>query len=274
VNTTLLLLAIAATSDEGFDRDAFSRAIRAHRGDVEACFKNTSATSGGDPYMYISWRVDPAGRSSHVEVEGTNVEPGQDCFVQSIQQLELPKAPGGGLIAKWRLDYEKGKLVDDEPELSLAPDLEAERKQREERLREEDRYELDHPPGIAEMWNMGGAGMYPVALGLLLGLAAGALALVLAFAQSGRAAVVVAGIALGGGAFAVSAGWLGYVNGMMGAYSAVTHVNPMDKAPILHAAEREASMCWKFGAIAFVPGAVLGLAAIALALSRKGPANV
>ena len=82
-------------------------------------------------------------------------------------------------------------------------------------------------------------------------------------------AVIIAGLGLGGGAWAFSTGWLGYVNGMMGAYQAVANVNPADRGMIMRAADQEASVCWKFGTLAAASCAVFGLSAFAIALRRK-----
>src|SRR5581483_8927334 len=98
----------------------------------------------------------------------------------------------------------------------------------EELQRERDDYDRT-PRGPLELWNMGGFGMYPVALGLLMGLLSGALAFALAFAKSNKGAVIAAGLCLGGGAWAFSTGWLGYVNGVSGVSRAVAHVNPVDR---------------------------------------------
>jgi hypothetical protein len=117
---------------------------------------------------------------------------------------------------------------------------------------------------------MGGAGMYPVALGMLLGLLSGALALVLTFARNNKGAVIAAGLCLGGGAFGFSTGWLGYTNGLIAVRSAVAHVAPGDREIILYAGEKEASVCWKFGAIALALNTAVGAMAIALALRGKG----
>src|SRR5689334_1609772 len=104
------------------------------------------------------------------------------------------------------------------PDEEFPAELEAPKRQSPEALKAEKERMLkelrERPRSLADRWTEGGFGMFPVAVGMMWGLACGGLALLLSLINARRAAVVTAGLCLGGGGFAFSAGWLGYLNGM------------------------------------------------------------
>lgn len=287
---TVLMGGAAHADSEGLSKDVIAGVVGKHRNEMKFCYEQAlqaKPTLAGK--IAINFTITHDGRVGEVNLEEVTLDDATAvaCMVSRLKRWRFPNPAGGGQVhvtypwifkaATAEADEEPAPVAapapnEVEPERPPEPDPTAAQRTAEQFERERERYAQEHPPGLGDLWQQGGFAMYPIALGLLFGLAAGLLAVVLALARSSRTAVIIAGLCLGGGAWAFSTGWLGYVNGMMGAYQAVANVNPADRGLLMRAADTEASVCWKFGTIAAASCAVFGLSAFALALRRKaGP---
>jgi TonB family protein len=280
----------------GLSKDAILSVVKQHQNEIKFCYEQQLLK---DPQLagkvVLDFTVGPDGRvtSANVADESTLRGPAVGtCMTARVRRWKFPRPEGGGEVNvrfPWVFKAADGAPEPAPPEPAPAPeppeapaavspepppDAMDRAPEPDTRLRDELMREADRPRSLVESWEAGGFGMYPIALGLLLGLLCGALALAVALAKQWKAAVVAAGLCLGGAGWSFSCGWLGYVNGMIGSYKAVAHVNPLDRDVILHVAESEASVCWKFGAIALGINGLLGVAALGLSLQRKGAANV
>lgn len=110
---------------------------------------------------------------------------------------------------------------------------------------------------------------YPLLLAALASSSVGLVALVLAAAKAWRAALVVAGVAVGVAFVGVLGGRLGYHDGLRGSYKAVAHAHPDDRQAILEGSAREASSNLTLGLFS-LPGGLLGALAVGLSFARTG----
>ncbi len=288
------VVAALLLSAEGLSKDAIMQVVKRHQNEVKFCYEQQLQEQPSlKGKVAVAFTVGPDGKVLQANATQDTFPDAAvaDCIVARVRRWEFPKPEGGGEVtvtfpwvfkpaddvdaAEEPIPQPQPRSTDDAdaPPAPAPPDAAEAQRSADERRREAEEWERAHPPGLGEMWAMGGAGMYPPALALFAGLIAGALALLLALARVPRPAVMLAGLAVGCGAAGLSTGILGTVNGLMGSYKAVAHVAPVDREFIMEVARHEASMCWKLGAITFATCGLLGAAAAAAALARARKAT-
>lgn len=274
---SVLLALVLVVIDDGLSGAEVKGVVSQHAHEVKACYEHGLKKQ---PKLFgrvvVHFVIGPTGALSDAVLdESTLGAPDVElCIVSAAKKWKFPKPRGGGEV-QVNLPFMLRPADDDENDVALGliepppadeeePALAAEPEAKPAPLVFHER-----DMNLAEQWEAGGSGMYPVALGLLLVVGLGALAVLLALMKQAKAALLVAGLCWGAAGFSASMGVLGYVNGLLGSKRALMMVNPTDRDYIEKTAVQEAKVPMKFGAAVGGLGALAGAAAAGVVLSRR-----